>query len=701
MPDGDGREWDLWIIVRAGPVLAARRHFPAEELARLRAAQLALPGGAMLRAFPTGDGHLRLQRCERWLAAGAASLHGTELELSGMLHGLDGRGLEIEVSGASARAAVSVDRVHWSATLDAASLPAGEPAEWPLRLRGDDTSLPVLLAASHAPQAWDLDGAELALLRSREGTASLRTGAPHAVLEEARWEDGGALELSGTVPFDAPAGELVLVSATLGFRRAWPLVLAGGRFTATITPAGGARVLRRAAAAPWPVGARRACGRRAGRRPDTAMWAGPALRHRLPPGAVLDGKPYELRMTATDSPCSTWGATSTTTSAGAFHQRRLRDDRLPRRRAEPLRDAVVYTSFRGRQYSDSPRAIHEELVRRGAPLEHLWVVARRPLPRAGDARRVAARGQPRALRGARPARYVVANDHFPEWFQRRPRPGVRCRPGTARRSSGSASTSSALRRRRVRKFERDWDEQVRNWQYVLSPNRFSTPILRRAYRLEGEMLETGYPRNDVLAGADRDAPRPRLRAPARASPTASARCSTRRPTATTCVDRRGRYRLDLHARPRAAARGARRPDTVLLFRKHHYIVDAVPATRRRLRARRLGLSRRHRAAAGRRRAGHGLLVDDGRLREHRAGRCCSSPTTSRSTRDEIRGFYFDFEATVPGPLLRTTDELAEALRDLDARARRATPSATRRSWRRFCELDDGGAAGAWSSGSSP
>ena len=34
--------------------------------------------------------------------------------------------------------------------------------------------------------------------------------------------------------------------------------------------------------------------------------------------------------------------------------------------------------------------------------------------------------------------------------------------------------------------------------------------------------------------------------------------------------------------------------------------------------------------------------------------------------EEIRGFYVDFEATVPGPLLRTTDEVAEALRDPDA-----------------------------------
>jgi CDP-glycerol glycerophosphotransferase len=46
---------------------------------------------------------------------------------------------------------------------------------------------------------------------------------------------------------------------------------------------------------------------------------------------------------------------------------------------------------------------------------------------------------------------------------------------------------------------------------------------------------------------------------------------------------------------------------------------------------------------------------------------------------------------VPGPLLRTTDELAAALQDLDAvRADYANRYATFRAT--FCELDDGHAA---------
>jgi CDP-glycerol glycerophosphotransferase len=62
-----------------------------------------------------------------------------------------------------------------------------------------------------------------------------------------------------------------------------------------------------------------------------------------------------------------------------------------------------------------------------------------------------------------------------------------------------------------------------------------------------------------------------------------------------------------------------------------------------------------------------------------------------SYRDEIRGFSIDFEETVPGPVLRTAEEVAETLRDPDALA-----AASRERYERFvadyCSLGDGGAS---------
>jgi CDP-glycerol glycerophosphotransferase len=60
-------------------------------------------------------------------------------------------------------------------------------------------------------------------------------------------------------------------------------------------------------------------------------------------------------------------------------------------------------------------------------------------------------------------------------------------------------------------------------------------------------------------------------------------------------------------------------------------------------------------------------------------------------RDEVRGFYFDFEREAPGPLLATTDEVGEALREL-ADVEREYAGAYGRFAERFCSLEDGRAS---------
>ena len=49
------------------------------------------------------------------------------------------------------------------------------------------------------------------------------------------------------------------------------------------------------------------------------------------------------------------------------------------------------------------------------------------------------------------------------------------------------------------------------WDALVSPNAFSTSIFRSAFRYEGEVLETGYPRNDVLRSPEAGPIRERVR----------------------------------------------------------------------------------------------------------------------------------------------------------------------------------------------
>src|SRR6187549_786613 len=42
------------------------------------------------------------------------------------------------------------------------------------------------------------------------------------------------------------------------------------------------------------------------------------------------------------------------------------------------------------------------------------------------------------------------------------------------------------------------------WSLLVSPSPFATQAIRSAFRYHGEVLETGYPRNDVFHRPDRD-----------------------------------------------------------------------------------------------------------------------------------------------------------------------------------------------------
>jgi CDP-glycerol glycerophosphotransferase len=57
-------------------------------------------------------------------------------------------------------------------------------------------------------------------------------------------------------------------------------------------------------------------------------------------------------------------------------------------------------------------------------------------------------------------------------------------------------------------------------------------------------------------------------------------------------------------------------------------------------------------------------------------------------RDNLRGFYLDFEAEVPGPVLATSHEVIAALGELDAVAE-ANRARYQAFAAKFCPLDDG------------
>jgi CDP-glycerol glycerophosphotransferase len=227
-----------------------------------------------------------------------------------------------------------------------------------------------------------------------------------------------------------------------------------------------------------------------------------------------------------------------------------------------------------------------------------------------------------------------------------------------------------------------WAEQLASWRYLLSPSPFATPVLQQAFGFEGEVLELGLPRNDLLASPEAVSAMVRTRLGIRDGARVILYAPTYRDHV---VDRRGRYRLDQHLDVERVM-GALDADSYLLIRKHPLVADAVETAGH---ARVIDVSLWPDAtelltAADVLVTDYASIVFDFAL----TGRPILFFAYDLDTYRDIRGFYVDLEAEAPGPLLRTTDELVEALR-----SEPADYAERYRAWReRFCELDDGRAS---------
>lgn len=372
---------------------------------------------------------------------------------------------------------------------------------------------------------------------------------------------------------------------------------------------------------------------------------------------------------------------------GAHAQRRLMERDYPAFMKEPLRELVVFDSWRGRRYSDGPRAIYEELRRRGDGRECVWISADGRLRPSGDARVVLRDSRDHYEALAR-AGHVFSNERAPGWFTgREGQLYVQTGQGTPLKRIGHDIAdgrfgSGADHRRRLAR-------EVARWDLLVSPSSFGTSILPDAFRYGGPVLEAGRPRNDLLH-------RPGSRQEAERVRTALGLSPDRRVVlyAPTWRDDQvlpgGRYHLDIRLDFDRALQ-ALGDDHVFLLRGHPHTSEA-PKPARRVR----GVV----DVTGYPDVTDLLLVADVLVTDYSSlmfdyagtGRPMIFFTYDlEHYRDRVRGFYLDPAGHAPGPLLTTSDEVIDALAGLDGIVP-AYASAYGGFRDRFCRLDDGRAA---------
>ncbi|MFH8883912.1 CDP-glycerol glycerophosphotransferase family protein [Streptomyces californicus] len=357
--------------------------------------------------------------------------------------------------------------------------------------------------------------------------------------------------------------------------------------------------------------------------------------------------------------------------------------RLPVRRG-----SVVFESHMGTCYGDNPRALYEEIRRRGPKLRATWSYDPSPAGFPDDARLVR-RWSWRYLWALARAEYWVDNQGFPQHL-RKPRHTTYLQTwhGSAYKRMGFDETRVRLQNAPQR--ER-LQQAVDRFDHFLVRSEHDVATLARAYRIpEERLLRTGYPRNDALiAERDRSEAEGRLPRP----PLAAAlglddhrRTVLYAPTFRGGPGKQRRSRLLLDVREFAQRFG----DTHTLLVRSHYLESArlpvcPPGTV-------VDVSRHHDTSEL-------LAITDVLVTDYSSimfdfallDRPVVLFAPDLDTYAAERGSYFDLREKAPGPVTATQEELFAVLAELKKSDARWTDR--RRAFvREFGPYDRGDAA---------
>jgi CDP-glycerol glycerophosphotransferase len=353
----------------------------------------------------------------------------------------------------------------------------------------------------------------------------------------------------------------------------------------------------------------------------------------------------------------------------------------------PIKENWVFCeSFFGKSYSDSPKYIYEYLCKNyPGKYRFIWVTnSGTKIPYSPT--RVKRFSLRYCYYLAR-CKYNIFNVRQPEWMKKR--------DGTVFLETWHGTP--------LKKLVFDQEEvmgasplhkaqfyrQSRYWDYLVAANEFSTETFRRAFLFDKEILEFGYPRNDIM----HDPQREQIAADIKKKLHIPEGKKTILYAPTWRDDEyygHGAYKfalkLDLHMLKKELGK-----DYVVLLRTHYFIADSLDVT---------GLEDFAYNVSKYDDISELYLISDILITDYSSvffdyanlKRPILFYTYDLDKyRDMLRGFYMDIESEVPGPLLYTSEEVVDAIQGIDQITDQYSEKYAR-FYERFCSLEDGHAS---------
>ena len=348
-------------------------------------------------------------------------------------------------------------------------------------------------------------------------------------------------------------------------------------------------------------------------------------------------------------------------------------------------DLVIFESFQGKAYSDSPKYIYQYMLNHKNNYNFVWVM-NEPGNIPGQPKTIK-RGTLKYYYNVARAKYIVSNVRMPNnYIKREEQTYLQTWHGTPLKRLAGDMEDVHMPGTNAAQYKRNFNKETNKWDYLIAPNQYSSDIFRRAFWFNNTMLQTGYPRNDVLTTHNDLETINRLKQ------------TNQIPTdkkiilyAPTWRDdefyKVGKYRfslkLDLH---RLKAQFG--DEYIILLRMHYLVASNMDLT---------GLEDFAYDVSSYSDVSELYLMSDILITDYSSvffdyanlKRPILFYTYDiEKYQGQLRGFYIDMETELPGPLLMDNDGVMDAIQNIDAVTEQYN-GLYEEFYERFCSWDDG------------
>ena len=160
---------------------------------------------------------------------------------------------------------------------------------------------------------------------------------------------------------------------------------------------------------------------------------------------------------------------------------------------------ILLESSNGRNYSGNPRYIYEEMIKEGLDDKCIWSFENTNTEIPGKATKVRRSRFKFLYYTLRSEFWIFDSRHLYYLKKNKKTKYIQTWHGTPLKKLGlDMDKVNMSGHDDIEEYKEEFKKNSHKWNYLISQNKYSSEIFKRCFDFKGEMLEIGYPRNDIL-----------------------------------------------------------------------------------------------------------------------------------------------------------------------------------------------------------